>query len=154
MFIIESNLAYQVYIRQNIKEIYVHYLQEPCPALAMKSRVSSFLTKFHTSQRCGSGEKSDKVRVISHFPPVMNPLSFFTQFHTSQRCESVEQRDRDQGKSVTSSLLCQTIPHFYNFEKSGTWNEKEIGLFQTSTPQKRTKKESRDLVARASAGHL
>ena len=29
---------------------------EPCPALAMKSRVSSLLTYFHTSQRCGSVE--------------------------------------------------------------------------------------------------
>ena len=29
---------------------------EPCPALAMKSRVSSLLTKFHSSQRCGSVE--------------------------------------------------------------------------------------------------
>ena len=32
----------------------------------------------HTSQRSGSVEKSDKVRILSHFPPVMNPLSFFT----------------------------------------------------------------------------
>ena len=51
--------------------------EEPCPALAMKSRVSSLLTQFHTSQRCTSVEKSDKVR-MSYFSLVTKPLSFFT----------------------------------------------------------------------------
>ena len=154
----------------------------------MKSRVSSFLTKFHTSQRCWTVEKFDKVRVISHFPPSHEPLVIlYLVPHFSEvwkcgiegswlgkKCDiiltlpdhstllrSVElskewQKVRDYGKSVTLSWLCQTIPHFYNFEKSGTWNAKGIGLFQTSTLQKRVelrmKKESRDLVA--SAGHL
>ena len=53
-------------------------VKEPCPALAMKSKVSSLLTSFHSSQRCGSVEQSDKVRILSHFAPVMNPLSFST----------------------------------------------------------------------------
>ena len=53
------------------------YFCEPCPALAMKSRVSSLLTQFHTSQRCGSVEQSDKVRILSHFSPSHEPLVIF-----------------------------------------------------------------------------
>ena len=34
--------------------------------------------KFYTSQRCGSVEKSDKGRILSHFPPSHEPLSFST----------------------------------------------------------------------------
>ena len=48
--------------------------KEPCPALAMKSRVSSLLTQFYTSQRCGSIEQSDKVRILSHFSLSHKPL--------------------------------------------------------------------------------
>ena len=48
--------------------------REPCPALAMKSRFSSLLTQFYTSQRCGSIEQSDKVRILSHFSPSHEPL--------------------------------------------------------------------------------
>ena len=53
------------------------------------------------------------------------PFSFYSQDFTSTPLRSVElskewQRFRDQGKSVTLSLLCQTFPHFHTSKKCET----------------------------------
>ena len=113
-----NSLAQDV-LGSTFRNICLKYISasEPCPALAMKSRVSSLLTYFHTCQRCGSVEQSNKVRILSHFPPVMNPLSFFTQFHTSQRCGSVEQSDKVRILSHFSPsheplVINYLVPHF------------------------------------------
>ena len=68
--------------------------REPCPALAMKSRVSLLVTKFHTSQRCGSVEKSDKVRILSHFSPS----------HELLQCHSLLSSTLLRGVEVWNSL--------------------------------------------------
>ena len=101
--------------------------REPCQALAMKSRVSSLLTQFHSSQRCGSVEQSDKVRILSHFPPVMNPLSFFTQFYTSQRCGSVEKSDKVRILSHFPPLM-NPLSFFTQFYTSRTSGKRKVGI--------------------------
>ena len=98
---------------------------EPCPARTMTTRVSLFLTQFHTSQRCGSVERSDKVRLKLHF----FPLSFFTYmyllFRTSQRYGRMEQSDSLDIVTLfplvmnPSSFQLYLFPHFSDVQSCG-----------------------------------
>ena len=77
--------------------------------------------------RCGSVERSDKVRLKLHF----SPLAFFTymylQFRTSQRCGCMEQSDKVWIIIVTlfplvmnsSSFQLYLVPHFSDVQICG-----------------------------------
>ena len=67
-----------------------------CPALRPHDPyIILFHSQFHTSQRCGSVEQSDKVRITSHFSLSHEPfVILYLQFYISQRCISVEQSDK------------------------------------------------------------
>ena len=50
----------------------------PMSSAGHKIPIFLFHPLFYTSQRCGSVEYSDKLRILSHFYSLTNPLSFFT----------------------------------------------------------------------------
>ena len=90
----------------------------------------SLLSSTLLRSRCGSVEKSNEVRRMSHFSPSHEPFvilylvpHFSEVFYSTEVCNCLmmmSQRFRDQGKSVTVSLLCQTFPHFHTSKKCGT----------------------------------
>ena len=102
-------------------------------------KIPSFLfhPQFHTSQRCGSVEKSDKVRILSHFPPVMNPLSFFTQFYTSQRCGSVEKSDKVRILSHFPPVMnpLSFFTQFHTSQRSGSVEKSDKVRILSHFPQ-------------------
>ena len=69
-------------------------------------------------------EKSDTLRIMSHFSLVTKPLSFFTQFYTSQRCGSVEKSDKLRILSHffprhETSVILYLVLHFSEVWKCG-----------------------------------
>ena len=88
---------------------------EPCAALAMKSRVPSLLTFFHS----GSCEQSDKVRVVSRLPTRGHePLVIlYLVLHFSEvwKCGKVWQSQYNVTRTLCHSLLSSTLLRRFYF---------------------------------------
>ena len=67
-------------------------------------------------------EKSDKVRIMSHFFPRHEPLmSFFTKFYTFQKCGSVETSDKLRIMSYFSPGHETSVIHYLVLHFSELW---------------------------------
>ena len=84
----------------------------------------SFFTYLHTSQRCGSVEQSDKVRILSHFSPsheLLVILYLVPHFSEVWKCGKVRQ-SKDNVTLFPSHepfVILYLVPHFSEVWKCG-----------------------------------